>query len=67
MKKHLSPTKQQHQQPQPQQQAPTDAPAPGCEVTVQQLNELLSNGSGFYSLPTQHFNEVYPRIYIGTA
>lgn len=67
MKKHLSPTKQQHQQPQPQQQAPTDAPAPGCEVTVQQLNELLSNGSGFYSLPTQHFNEVYPRIYIGNA
>lgn len=64
MKKHLSPTKQQQQQ---QQQPPADVPAPGGEVTVQQLNELLSNGSGFYSLPTQHFNEVFPRIYIGNA
>ncbi|KAG7507895.1 dual specificity protein phosphatase 3 [Solea senegalensis] len=65
MKKHLSPSKQQQQQ---QQQAPADVPAAlGGEVTVQQLNELLSNGSGFYSLPTQHFNEVYPRIYIGNA
>lgn len=65
MKKHLSPTKQQQQQQLP----PADVPAPGGggEVTVQQLNELLSNGSGFYSLPTQHFNEVYPRIYIGNA
>ncbi|KAM9831885.1 dual specificity protein phosphatase 3 [Neosynchiropus ocellatus] len=59
MKKHQSPTKQQ--------QPPAEAPAPGGEVTVQQLNELLSNGSGFYSLPTQHFNEVYPRIYVGNA
>lgn len=63
MKKHLSPTKQQ------QQQTPADGvPVTGDgTVTVQQLNELLSNGSGFYSLPTQHFNEVYPRIYIGNA
>ncbi|XP_030257212.1 dual specificity protein phosphatase 3 [Sparus aurata] len=65
MKKHLSPAKQQ-------QQPPADVPAApggggGGEVTVQQLNELLSNGSGFYSLPTQHFNEVFPRIYIGNA
>ncbi|KAG7263189.1 hypothetical protein CRUP_035767, partial [Coryphaenoides rupestris] len=37
------------------------------EVTVQQLDELLSNGSGFYNLPTQHFNEVFPRIYVGNA
>ncbi|KAK2820680.1 hypothetical protein Q5P01_023639 [Channa striata] len=65
MKKHLSPTKQQQQQQ--QQQPPADVPAPACEVTVQQLNELLSDGSGFYSLPTQHFNEVYPRIYVGNA
>lgn len=64
MKKHLSPTKQQQQQ---QQQPPADVPVQGGEVTVQQLNELLSNGSGFYSLPTQHFNEVFPRIYIGNA
>ncbi|KAK5906277.1 hypothetical protein CgunFtcFv8_002159 [Champsocephalus gunnari] len=66
MKKHLSPTKQaQQQQKQP---PPEDAPvAPGGEVTVQQLNEQLSNGSGCYSLPTQHFNEVFPRIYIGNA
>lgn len=62
MKKHLSPTKQ-HQQPQP----PPPAEVPACEVTVQQLNELLSDGNGFYSLPTQHFNEVFPRIYIGNA
>lgn len=34
---------------------------------MQQLNELLSDGSGFYSLPTQHFHEVFPRIYIGNA
>ncbi|XP_026170595.1 dual specificity protein phosphatase 3 [Mastacembelus armatus] len=64
MKKHLSPTKQQQQQ---QQQPPADVPAPGGEVTVQQLNELLSDGRGFYSLPTQHFNEVFPRIYVGNA
>ncbi|KAG7492302.1 hypothetical protein MATL_G00013800 [Megalops atlanticus] len=54
-------------------QTPAKAPAPAevnmsdNEVTVQQLNELLSNGSGFYSLPTQHFNEVFPRIYVGNA
>ncbi|CAG5903736.1 unnamed protein product [Menidia menidia] len=64
MKKHLSPTKQQQQQQPP---PPADVPAPGCEVNVEQLNELLSDGSGFYNLPTQHFNEVYPRIYIGNA
>ncbi|XP_069373515.1 dual specificity protein phosphatase 3 [Paralichthys olivaceus] len=63
MKKHLSPSKQL--QPPP---APADVTAPSTgEVTVQQLNELLSDGSGFYSLPTQHFNEVFPRIYIGNA
>ncbi|XP_031700137.1 dual specificity protein phosphatase 3 [Anarrhichthys ocellatus] len=62
MKKHPSPTKQQQQQ---QHQPPVTAAC--TEVTVQQLNELLSNGSGFYSLPTQHFNEVFPRIYIGNA
>ncbi|XP_075950234.1 dual specificity protein phosphatase 3 [Anarhichas minor] len=60
MKKHLSPTKQQQQHQPPVTAACT-------EVTVQQLNELLSNGSGFYSLPTQHFNEVFPGIYIGNA
>lgn len=61
MKKHLSPTKQQHQPP------PDDVPVPSGEVTVQQLNELLTDGSGVYNLPTQHFNEVFPRIYIGNA
>ncbi|XP_047233537.1 dual specificity protein phosphatase 3 [Girardinichthys multiradiatus] len=68
MKKHLSPTKQQqqhhHQQPPP---PPTDIPATGGAVTVQQLNELLSDGSGYYNLPTQHYNEVFPKIYIGNA
>ncbi|XP_008295630.1 dual specificity protein phosphatase 3 [Stegastes partitus] len=68
MKKHLSPTKQQQQQ-QPPPDVPAAAPAapPGGSVSVQQLNELLSDGSGFYSLPTQHFNEVFPRIFIGNA
>ncbi|XP_035468310.1 dual specificity protein phosphatase 3 isoform X2 [Scophthalmus maximus] len=65
MKKHLSPTKLLQPPPPPPAEAP--APAPSSDVTVQQLNELLSNGSGFYSLPTQHFNEVFPRIYIGNA
>lgn len=62
MKKHLSPSKQQQQPPPPPQ-----VPAPACEVTVQKLNELLSDASGFYSLPTHHFNEVFPRIYVGNA
>uniref|UniRef100_A0AAQ6A029 Dual specificity phosphatase 3a n=1 Tax=Amphiprion ocellaris TaxID=80972 RepID=A0AAQ6A029_AMPOC len=62
MKKHLSPSKQ----PQPPPNVPAAAP-PGGEATVQTLNELLSDGSGFYSLPTQHFNEVFPRIYVGNA
>ncbi|XP_013888303.1 dual specificity protein phosphatase 3 isoform X2 [Austrofundulus limnaeus] len=62
MKKHLSPAKQQQHPP-----PPDDVPVPSGEVTVQQLNELLSDGSGFYNLPTQHFNEVFPRIYIGNA
>ncbi|XP_023805346.1 dual specificity protein phosphatase 3 [Oryzias latipes] len=65
MKKYLSPTKQQHHPP-PPTPAP-DVSAPGSEVTVQQLNQLLSDGSGFYKLPTNHFNEVFPRIYIGNA
>lgn len=66
MKKHLSPMKlqQHHDQPPP---PPTDIPAAGGEVTVQHLRELLSDDSGFYNLPTQHFNEVFPRIYIGNA
>ena len=56
MKKHQSPVK-----------APAEVTVPDTEATVQQLNELLSNGSGFYSLPAQHFNEVFPRIYVGNA
>ncbi|XP_035263084.1 dual specificity protein phosphatase 3-like isoform X2 [Anguilla rostrata] len=47
--------------------APAEVNMSDKEVSVQQLNELLSNGSGFYSLPTQHFNEVFPRIYVGNA
>uniref|UniRef100_A0A1A8BIT5 Dual specificity protein phosphatase n=4 Tax=Nothobranchius TaxID=28779 RepID=A0A1A8BIT5_NOTKA len=60
MKKHLSPSKQPHSPSPP-------PPVPSGEITVHQLNELLSDGSGFYNLPTQHFNEVFPRIYIGNA
>uniref|UniRef100_A0A8C5AL41 Dual specificity protein phosphatase n=1 Tax=Gadus morhua TaxID=8049 RepID=A0A8C5AL41_GADMO len=55
------------QSPAPAGQQPAGAPPGGGEITVQQLNELLTNGSGFYSLPTQHFHEVFPRIYIGNA
>ncbi|XP_024243300.1 dual specificity protein phosphatase 3-like isoform X2 [Oncorhynchus tshawytscha] len=53
--------------PAKQQPPPGEVAVPGDEVTLQQLNELLSNSSGFYSLPTQHFNEVFPRIYVGNA
>uniref|UniRef100_A0A8C7LXX8 Dual specificity protein phosphatase n=1 Tax=Oncorhynchus kisutch TaxID=8019 RepID=A0A8C7LXX8_ONCKI len=53
--------------PAKQQPPPAEVSVPGDAVTVQQLNELLSNSSGFYSLPTQHFNEVFPRIYVGNA
>ncbi|MED6289503.1 Dual specificity protein phosphatase 3 [Characodon lateralis] len=37
------------------------------EVSLQQLNDLLTDDSGLYSWPTKHFHEVYPRIYIGNA
>ncbi|XP_067825042.1 dual specificity protein phosphatase 3 [Heptranchias perlo] len=36
-------------------------------MMVEELNELLANDSGFYSLPSQHCNEVYSRIYVGNA
>ncbi|KAL4639881.1 sclerostin domain-containing protein 1-like [Arapaima gigas] len=48
-------------------QSPAEETTSDRQVSVRDLNELLSNGSGFYSLPTQHFNEVFPRIYIGNA
>lgn len=47
--------------------APAEGNMSDYEVSVQQLNDLLSDGNGFYCLPTQHFNEVYPRIYVGNA
>ncbi|XP_035470396.2 dual specificity protein phosphatase 3-like [Scophthalmus maximus] len=37
------------------------------EVSLQQLNDLLTDDGGFYSWPTKHFHEVYPRIYVGNA
>lgn len=37
------------------------------EVSLQQLNDLLTDESGSYSRPTQHFHEVYPRICVGDA
>ncbi|KAG8433877.1 hypothetical protein GDO86_012301 [Hymenochirus boettgeri] len=37
------------------------------EVSVQALNDLLSNEAGVYFLPSEHFNEVFPRIYVGNA
>lgn len=37
------------------------------ELSVQDLNDLLSDSSGCYSLPSQPCNEVTPRIYVGNA
>ncbi|XP_061159659.1 dual specificity protein phosphatase 3-like [Syngnathus typhle] len=37
------------------------------EVTLQQLNDLLTDDRGFYSWPTKHVHEVYPRIFVGDA
>lgn len=37
------------------------------ELSVQDLNDLLSDGSGCYSLPSQPCNEVIPRVYVGNA
>ncbi|XP_032135374.1 dual specificity protein phosphatase 3 isoform X1 [Sapajus apella] len=37
------------------------------ELSVQDLNDLLSDGSGCYSLPSQPCNEVTPRVYVGNA
>ncbi|XP_006638242.1 dual specificity protein phosphatase 3 [Lepisosteus oculatus] len=48
-------------------QSPAKVNMSDYQISVQELNELLSNGSGFYSLPTQHYNEVFPRIYVGNA
>ncbi|XP_028844497.1 dual specificity protein phosphatase 3 [Denticeps clupeoides] len=49
------------------QQSPARLPVPEGDATVPQLNGLLSAGSGFYSLPGQHCNEVWPRLFIGNA
>uniref|UniRef100_A0A3P9JB09 Dual specificity protein phosphatase n=1 Tax=Oryzias latipes TaxID=8090 RepID=A0A3P9JB09_ORYLA len=51
----------------PQADAPRRVEPHSFEVSVQQLNDLLTDDSGFYSWPTKHFHEVYPRIYIGNA
>lgn len=47
--------------------APEGLDMSGFEVSLQQLNDLLTDDSGFYSWPTKHFHEVYPRIYVGNA
>lgn len=36
-------------------------------ISVEELNDLLANGSGCYSLPSAHSNEVVPRIHVGNA
>ncbi|KAK3548768.1 hypothetical protein QTP70_020650, partial [Hemibagrus guttatus] len=35
------------------------------EVSVQQLNDLLADENGHFSMPSKDFNEVYPRILLG--
>ncbi|KAM4634174.1 dual specificity protein phosphatase 3-like [Polymixia lowei] len=35
------------------------------EVTLQQLNDVLTDDGGFYIWPTEHAHEVIPRIYVG--
>ncbi|KAL4657844.1 dual specificity protein phosphatase 3-like [Arapaima gigas] len=37
----------------------------GYEVSVQQLNDLLTDDDGFYIQPSQSLNEVFPGIYVG--
>uniref|UniRef100_A0A8C3Y666 Dual specificity protein phosphatase 3 n=2 Tax=Catharus ustulatus TaxID=91951 RepID=A0A8C3Y666_CATUS len=37
------------------------------QISVEELNDLLSNESGCYSLPSAHSNEVVPRIHVGNA
>ncbi|XP_054849022.1 dual specificity protein phosphatase 3 isoform X1 [Eublepharis macularius] len=37
------------------------------QISVEALNDLLANGSGCYSLPSAHSNEVVPRIHVGNA
>ncbi|XP_067334372.1 dual specificity protein phosphatase 3-like [Channa argus] len=53
--------------PQVQSAAPIRVDGPSFEVSLQQLNDLLTDDSGFYSWPTKHFHEVSPRIYVGNA
>ncbi|KAK2832852.1 hypothetical protein Q5P01_016741 [Channa striata] len=40
---------------------------PSFEVSLQQLNDLLTDDGGFYIRPSEHFHEVSPRIYVGDA
>lgn len=47
--------------------APNRVDMSSFEVSLQQLNDLLTDDSGFYSWPTKHLHEVYPRIYVGNA
>uniref|UniRef100_A0A8C9V714 Dual specificity protein phosphatase n=1 Tax=Scleropages formosus TaxID=113540 RepID=A0A8C9V714_SCLFO len=35
------------------------------KVSVQQLNDLLTDDNGFYSHPSQNSNEVFPGIFVG--
>ncbi|XP_070582821.1 dual specificity protein phosphatase 3 [Erythrolamprus reginae] len=37
------------------------------QISVEELNNLLTNGSGCYSLPSAHSNEVAHRIHVGNA
>ncbi|OCT62587.1 dual specificity protein phosphatase 3 [Xenopus laevis] len=39
----------------------------GYELSVQVLNDLLAEEDGSYRFPSEHFNEVFPRIYVGDA
>ncbi|XP_075994919.1 dual specificity protein phosphatase 3-like [Genypterus blacodes] len=39
----------------------------GLEVTLEQLNDLLTDESGLFAWPSRLLHEVYPRIFVGNA
>ncbi|XP_034047126.1 dual specificity protein phosphatase 3b [Thalassophryne amazonica] len=38
-----------------------------CEVTLQQVQDLLTDDNGLYCCPTEAYNQVFPGLYIGNG